>query len=120
MFLLATPLALCLLPFPWLCWRFLPAAKPQRTEALPVPFFHQITERLLSRSAARPRFFPYYGWLLGAWSLMVLGLSGPQWVGAPLPLLQEGRSIFLVLDISGSMMLPDMSSFKGPPRACSS
>ncbi|WP_320823219.1 VWA domain-containing protein [Reinekea sp.] len=44
-----------------------------------------------------------------AWILLVVALVRPQWIGAPVSNVIAGRSIFLAVDLSGSMLEPDMS-----------
>lgn len=47
-------------------------------------------------------------WPLLFWSLMVLALMRPQYVGDPVEIRRDGRSIMMVLDISESMETADM------------
>lgn len=47
-------------------------------------------------------------WPLIFWSLMVLALMRPQFVGNPVEMGRDGRSIMMVLDISESMDTADM------------
>lgn len=105
MFELAAPLALLLLPVPWIIWRFLPQFSYSRRQALKVPFFsmlsqlHQTPEPIERRPPV---------WLLLTWLCLILALVGPRWVGEPQQLSHEGHNIFLALDISGSMAIDDM------------
>lgn len=43
------------------------------------------------------------------WSLLVLALMRPQYVGDPIEIARDGRNIMLVLDLSESMEAEDMS-----------
>jgi Ca-activated chloride channel family protein len=102
----ASPLFLLLLPLPWFIWTWLPPSKKAFLCALPVPFFDFLQHHLVkSTSHAYPAPFSFFSLL---WVLMTIALAGPQWTGEPIRLSQEGRNIFLVLDLSGSMELPDM------------
>ncbi|TCS40648.1 VWA domain-containing protein [Reinekea marinisedimentorum] len=46
-------------------------------------------------------------WLL-SWLFLVLALMRPQWIGEPITNTQAGRSIFLSVDLSESMLTEDM------------
>lgn len=105
MFTLALPWILILLPLPLLIWLLLPRVKLHLPYALKIPFFQQLAARVTDKPIkARGR--PFF-WLI-IWSLLDLAAAGPKWVGEPEPLERQGRNIMLVLDISGSMELPDM------------
>ncbi len=102
----ASPLLLTLLPLPWLIWSLLPPSKKAFMCALPVPFFDFLQHHLVKHTShTHPPGFTFFALL---WILMTVALAGPQWTGEPIRLSQEGRNIFLVLDLSGSMELPDM------------
>lgn len=104
---LAAPWVLVLLPLPWLIFFFLPYAKSSFMHALPVPFFAFICSPLAkNKTHSKPGKYFYFFTLL--YWLLLLALAGPQWVGQPMRTAQQGRNIFLILDISGSMELPDM------------
>lgn len=110
---LASPLVCLLLPVPVLIWLFMPHAKRHPSTAFPVPFFnalHQHFQVTASRFHLTSSFY-FYALI---WGLLILALAGPQWIGMPLPHMQQGRHIFLVLDISGSMDLPDMLLYQQP------
>lgn len=104
MFELATPWALIALPLPLIIWACLPRATATSQSALNIPFL----ERLSSiQTAKTPHPTLSFIWLLLIWSLLVLALSGPRWVGEPRPLSREGHNIMLILDLSGSMDIRD-------------
>ncbi|OGV26380.1 MAG: hypothetical protein A3F18_03430 [Legionellales bacterium RIFCSPHIGHO2_12_FULL_37_14] len=103
----ATPYALFLLPLPYIILTCLPYAKSSCMHALPVPFFAFIATPLTKVKAYTKPGKAFYFFALLFW-LLVFALAGPQWVGNPMHLDQQGRNIFLVLDVSGSMELPDM------------
>ncbi|MGR3368226.1 MAG: VWA domain-containing protein [Sagittula sp.] len=107
MFELATPLALLLLPLPWLAARLLPPAQA-RGAALAVP--DRIGAALLtaggrSGSATLERAQRLLPWT--AWALFVVALSGPRTL-EPVPALRvSGRDLAIALDLSGSMVRDD-------------
>jgi Ca-activated chloride channel family protein len=47
-------------------------------------------------------------WIL-SWLFLILALMRPQWIGEPITNSQAGRSIFLSVDLSESMLTEDMS-----------
>lgn len=107
MFELANPWGLCLLPLPLILWFLLPRAKVTISTAVHVPFFaamqHIVEEERRSVSAQSLLVLPGLIWLL-----LIFALSGPRWIGDPLPLKREGYNIMLALDLSGSMEMTDM------------
>ncbi|GAA4219678.1 Ca-activated chloride channel family protein [Sagittula marina] len=102
---LAFPLALLLLPLPWLAARLLPAAQ-NGGAALEVP--DSIADALLAGDHARGSAVHDLRWLRwGIWVLAVLALSGPRML-EPVPALKvSGRDMAVVLDLSGSMVRED-------------
>lgn len=106
MFELVFPWAFIALPLPLLLWYLLPRAPLQLPAALKVPFFNALLPIAEGKQyrfgrSAQPL-------LLLVWVLLLLALSGPRWVGKPLPIAREGHNIMLALDLSGSMELDDM------------
>ena len=105
-FSFATPLAFLLLPLPFLVaqWR-------QRARA-GAAFGLRISENLRERfgGALPARRAPSRTTLArwGAWLLLVIALAGPRIVAATPALPATGRDIEFVLDLSGSMIAPDM------------
>lgn len=113
MFELAEPRILLFLPLPFLIWFLIPRATLQLPAALKVPFYHA----MLTIVSNQKRTFAgqaQLGFFLLIWSLLLLAAAGPRWVGEPRPLAREGRNIMLVLDLSGSMALDDMT-WRGRP-----
>ncbi|CEK12094.1 vWA domain-containing protein [Legionella hackeliae] len=107
MFQLALPWVLFFLPLPLLIWLLLPKAHVKLPAALKVPFFNAvmtIVDQKKHAFAAQAQI----GLLTLIWSLLLFAAAGPRWIGEPQPLEREGRNIMLVLDLSGSMELPDM------------
>jgi len=104
MFELATPWAFIALPLPLLIWIILPRAKTTSQSALHIPFFERVSSIQTEKTHHSTLSFI---WLLLIWSLLVIALAGPRWVGEPRPLSREGHNIMLILDISGSMDIRD-------------
>lgn len=107
MFELAMPWVLVLVIIPPVIWFFVPRAPLNVPVALKIPFYKAMLgiidrdNHFLSKQIRMGLFFII-------WALLVFAMSGPRWVGEPVPLTREGRNIMLVLDLSGSMELDDM------------
>jgi Ca-activated chloride channel family protein len=104
---LAWPWVLVFLPLPWMIWLWAPRAVFQVASALKVPFFAAMlgmmdNKKLALSSHAKP------GLMFFIWSLLLLALADPRWVGQPQPVMRDGYHIMLALDLSGSMELNDM------------
>lgn len=104
MFELATPWALLALPLPLILWFCLPRATTTSISALNIPFFDRLS--LIQPAKTEHPILSFIA-LLFIWSLLIVALSGPRWVGEPRPLSREGHNIMLILDISGSMEIQD-------------
>jgi Ca-activated chloride channel family protein len=112
------PLALALLPLPFLIWRFVPPYR-RKTQGLRFPFFRQIAQSVgtqpkagavvLSRSRLQ------MAAALAAWVLVVVSLAQPQRVGAPIERTKAARDLILAIDISGSMDTRDFATPDGAP-----
>lgn len=106
MFTLENPWLLLLLPIPWFIYRYYPRANTANTHALRIPFYQRVAKITPQQRASyptKPLLLAY-----SIWALLVFAASGPEWLGAPLALPQDGRDIIIALDISGSMKIPDM------------
>lgn len=107
MFELALPWVLLALPIPLIIWYLMPRTKVKLSSALKVPFFDSmvgiVDQEKRSVSAQTILVLPVIIWIL-----LVIALAGPRWVGEPRPVLREGYNIMMVLDLSGSMEIPDM------------
>ena len=107
MFELANPWGLIFIPLPLLLWYVFPPAKIKFIAALEVPFFEAMRHIIQKEQKfAAPRSSLILPGLL--WMLMIFALTGPRWVGDPLPIQREGYNLMLALDLSGSMELTDM------------
>ncbi len=107
MFELAFPWAFAALPLPFLYWWLAPRAKVELPAALRVPFFSLMKQQLDQHTYSAVQSTAFIG-LMMIWMLLTIALSGPRWVGEPLPVAREGYNIMLALDLSGSMELDDM------------
>ena len=107
MFELTMPWVLLLLPLPLLVWFLFPRLSAQLPVALKIPFFKDMTriaeqeKHALTRQTTLALF-------LCIWSLLILALANPRWVGEPQLLAGEGHNVMLILDLSPSMAVNDM------------
>jgi len=97
--------------WPWLAlilplWWLLPKSRKSATAgALEHPYLMSLSQQQPGRQPASRA-----GLVIQvAWILLVVALMRPQWIGAPVSNVIAGRSIFLAVDLSGSMLEPDMS-----------
>ncbi|MEM9220937.1 MAG: VWA domain-containing protein [Pseudomonadota bacterium] len=113
---LAAPWLLLLLPLPLLVWRFLPPHR-EREAALRFPFFRRMAEaagatpRPGAIVLSRPRISMVAASL--CWVLIVLALTEPERVGAPVLMEKAARDVVLAIDISGSMDTKDFLTPEG-------
>ncbi|WP_019906252.1 VWA domain-containing protein [Methylobacterium sp. 77] len=98
---LAAPLALLLLPLPFLASRLLPPERMGSSGALRVPASLVTGSARGDSVAARGRGRAILIWTL--WAALVVALAGPRLVLPATALPASGREIMLVMDLSGSM-----------------
>ncbi len=109
----AYPWAFLAVPLPLLSWWLVPPQRV-RVSALRVPFFQQIVaaagiEAQAGAVVMRKRVFQFL--IAGlVWSLLVVGLARPEWVGEPIVRTESARDVMLAIDLSGSM---DYRDFPG-------
>ncbi len=102
---LALPWLLALLPLP-LIMMLLPAKEQTQNNALRVPLImQQASTSSMSQPTKKSRRFIL---LYFIWSLIVLAVSQPQWLGEAVPIPSEGREMMIAVDLSGSMQMEDM------------
>jgi Ca-activated chloride channel homolog len=101
MLTLTWPWLLLLLPLPLIIRRA--ATRAQQGGALQLPGCARVGLPI-SGTAAKSSLLPY--WLM--WTLLLLALARPQWLGEPIELPSEGRDLMLAVDLSGSMQIEDM------------
>ena len=113
----AYPLAFLLLFLPFV-WRWVvPAVKGLHGDALRVPFINDLEKISIKSgaiwklgSACANKGYSRLFWVLYTiWTLLVIAVARPQWVGEPIRLPQDSRDIMLVLDISTSMLAKDFT-----------
>ncbi len=108
MFNFSAPWIFLSLPLPLLVWFLSPAVKTAQDQALYLPFFQQVKFLFHKTRSLQHQWRPFI--LAGfIWVLLVFAAAGPTWLGDPIALPQEARSLMLAVDISGSMQIPDMS-----------
>lgn len=100
------PLVFVLLPLPLLIWWFKKNHQPM-TSAITTPFYQHWLE-LQKGHATRQTNRLHQILLLMIWSLLLLALARPQWIGEPIELPTSGRDLLLSIDISGSMQEEDL------------
>lgn len=100
----AWPLALLLLPLPWVLRSLMPPLRKPAT-ALRVPFLQRLHNLPAGNSTDSDRLeWP----ILLIWVLLIVALMRPELPGEPLPQAVSGRDIMLAVDLSGSMAFRDM------------
>lgn len=107
---LSFPWYLLLLPLPILIHYFIPAYRTRKA-VTKVPFLASIARALNETpspgaSQLQPRWWQRV-FLLLSWGLLVLALCKPTVLGEPQTRQLEGRDIFVLLDLSGSMAQND-------------
>lgn len=107
MFELTYPWALVLILLPIVLWFVLPETKVKVLAALEVPFFDAM-KHILQKQQKLARVKTNLIWPFLIFILLVLAMTGPRWIGEPLPVDREGYNIMMALDLSGSMEVNDM------------
>lgn len=110
------PWAFLALPLPWLIWRILPAHK-EHVPAIRFPFFREVVSRAGAQASAGSVIM-VRSWLqmIAAsviWGLLVLAISQPERLGAPIETSVSARDLILAIDISGSMDARDFTDAEG-------
>lgn len=112
----AFPWIFLLWPLPLLMRWVLPPHREPRV-GLRVPFMHRLEEVASTRAsegmavAKRTRLQAILTWTV--WTLLVLSLGKPQWVGEPLSKTLASRDLLLAVDLSGSMETADFTDPEG-------
>lgn len=113
MFSFLWPIIAVILPLPLIIRHLLKPA-PENIEssgAIRVPFFNRL-EKISGKKATLFKGNPW-GVVL-AWIFLVIAAMRPVWLGSPVPVQNNARSIMLALDVSGSMGEEDFD-LKGRP-----
>ena len=105
-----------LLLFPFAVFFLFPKTKGIYGDALKVPFLKDIKyiqakseQTAFPALGSRAWLSVKYLYLFSLWVLLVIAAARPQHVGEPYRLKAENRDIMLVIDISPSMLQPDLS-----------
>lgn len=105
-----------LLLFPFAVFFLFPKARGVHGDALKVPFLKDIKyiqakseQMAFSALGSRAWLSVKYLYLFSLWVLLVIAAARPQLVGELYRLKAENRDIMLVIDISPSMLQPDLS-----------
>lgn len=102
----AWPWLLLLLPLPLLVY-WLPKKRNNRTSAaLVIP---QLLSNISANITIQTNKKSPLIILALCWSLTVLALSQPEWLGDAIDIPTEGREMMIAVDLSGSMQIEDMS-----------
>jgi Ca-activated chloride channel family protein len=101
------PWALILVIIPVFIGLFIPRATAKTPNALFVPFYSLLTNKLDEASSSKTQHQGVRQFFF-IWCCLVLAIANPRFIGQPLPSPQESHSLLLALDISGSMALDDM------------
>jgi Ca-activated chloride channel family protein len=116
MLTLAHPWLLLLLPAGLVLGWFLPAYRESR-EALRVPFMAKLTAltgRKAEGGAVVPTISPVQKvQIILCWSLLVVAMARPQWIGEPMVKNTPMRDLMLSVDLSGSMETKDFTDEQG-------
>ncbi|WP_087024049.1 vWA domain-containing protein [Thaumasiovibrio subtropicus] len=97
--------AFALIPVPFLLRWLMPAVQQVlsvRLARLP---------KGLAEVKQQPKLIP--GLLIAAWLCLVVALARPVWLGEPISVPSEHRDVMLVVDLSGSMDIEDMTDKRG-------
>ena len=99
------PWVLLLMLLPLLIYYVLPRAHAAHQTPLYVPFIERIAHLAGHHhvSIAPWRFML----VILLWIFFIIACADPRWLGTPQPIVRKGREILLVIDISGSMEIPD-------------
>lgn len=108
----AFPWAFLAVPLPWLIWHFLPAHK-ETVPAIRFPFFRQVIAQA-QLTPAKGAVVMRRSWFQVAvaslvWVMLVLAVSQPERLGAPIETSKSARDLILAIDISGSMDTRDFT-----------
>lgn len=116
MYELDFPLALLLLPLPFLIWWLIPPYH-ETSVSIRLPFFTQVTDAVgiepNQGSVIRRRTTPHLLVDFLCWCLIVVALARPQFVEPPLTKTEPQRDILLALDLSQSMDTRDFADSDG-------
>ena len=110
----AYPYLFLLLAVPFILYFLLPAARGLHGDALRVPFLKDIQNINIKSGGfwtmgGNFKISRNFFILLAIFALLVTAAARPQKIGDPIQIRAHGRDILLVVDLSGSMLNPDLS-----------
>ncbi len=110
----AWPLALLLLPLPYLIWRLKPTDSNE--SAIRVPFFNEILSATSTgkNGSLKNAFLIPLIVLALAWLFFVIALTRPQTFGDSIQSPNTGRDLMMAVDLSGSMSERDLKLNNAP------
>lgn len=116
MLTIAYPWLLLVIPVGFLLGWFLPAYRESR-DALRVPFLGRLAD-LTGRKAEAGAVIPRIPALqkiqiLACWTLFVVAIARPEWIGEPVVKNEPMRDLMLSVDLSGSMEAQDFTDDQG-------
>lgn len=108
MFKINYPWVFLLTLLPWVIRAYVKPAHVDQSIALKIPFLSELM--LYKQSYHMPMMIKRLTYILWyfIWLLLLVALANPKWVGAPKAIERMGKDIMLLVDISGSMDIPDM------------
>lgn len=110
------PWAFVLIILPFIVYRFTPAYRTKQS-AMHVPFFDVLVDVMglkASKGATELKSSPWQKLsLIFGWSLLVLAMAKPVWLGEPQTREVTGRDLMVVVDLSGSMATDDFIDEQG-------
>ncbi len=95
-----------LLPLPWVIKKWWSPAVSEQKGGLKVPFFSRLYQIIPDKKTQASNSWFWCAYL--CWTLLLIAVSGPEWLEKPIYLNRAGRDIMLAIDLSGSMQIPDM------------
>ncbi|MBM7035831.1 VWA domain-containing protein [Vibrio ulleungensis] len=110
------PWALVLAILPFFVYRLAPAYRTKQS-ALQVPFFDVLVDVMGLKASKGATELKSSRWqkasLLFGWTVLVIAMAKPVWLGEPQTREVTGRDLMIVLDLSGSMATDDFVDEQG-------
>jgi Ca-activated chloride channel family protein len=108
MFKFAWPYVFILLPLFWLVPKIFSKSQQNNQAMLRVPFLSRIKALHQSRAAYAHTDYLTTILRIAAWLTLLIACANPQWLGDPVPVIQDSHNIMLAVDLSPSMKIPDL------------
>lgn len=97
------PAFFCLIPLPWIIYKYLPESKSHTSTSLLVPDLSDFNG--FEPEFRKPTSKIAFVFLI--WLLLLTAAARPQRIGKIIPIPQSGRDVMLAVDLSGSMQTKD-------------